>query len=194
MLGFCFAAPMAQADDLTLFGLKLNAPLTLPECHKTQYMRGHWEYDNIVVKQTCISTIVISSGAIDLSHAMILITFSPGENPSIARGSITGYVEKGNLVGVRLWTHGSITQDYDFQQLVDKFGLPAKKSITPMTNRFGAKIDIISADWDKAPLTVEFSASDGTIDRGVIEILLPEAKVIVKERQARLNALIGKPL
>lgn len=182
------------SQELTIFGLAVGAPIQLPECPKYEFL-GRIEYRSVVVDPTCISVWPATKSAIDLTHGTIFISFPIREQPSIASGEINGYVEQGKLVGLRIFTRGIKLQHYDLEQLIEKFGPPTSKSTISARNRLGATFDVLTATWKLADLSVAFFASDGSsLDRGIIEILTPAARIIVKEREEKLSKLLGKKL
>ena len=170
-------APCAQAKDpLTILGIPLGQPFTVPACATNP--DGSPDFS-----RTCWTPLYDQADMKNLWY---------NGDPVIGHG-IIAHVHDGILTTLTFETQGIKNEDYVMGKLVEKFGKPNHFVKEPMQNGFGAQFYVYRAEWDNASVYVKYDADadDGTPDSGWI--IIETAQWHSKEEAARAQYLKDHP-
>lgn len=169
----------AHATDMSVFGVELGKPITLPECPYKQLSDGMKLYD-VMPKLTCVHDPHPLQG---YGQPPRELSFGRDEVPAIVK-NWTAFLlqdENGNVIGFHFLTRGIETQDAVLAQLKAKYGAPSKIEPRSIRTAVGGPFDTFDAQWTLPDLVVEFQATNGRIDRGDVTVDLPAAAALRKQ-------------
>jgi len=102
-------------------------------------------------------------------------------------------VDGNALVGVIVPTDGVKSQDAAEQSLSARYGKPFRKEMVDMKDKGGNAVKTIHAGWMHRPLTVELYAIPEDPSEGTIELLLPQARALMANRDAEVAKSLAPP-
>ncbi len=141
----------AQQAPETVFGLELNAPISIPECQFDRSSRTYFPEAGSCYKRDQVRNnrgkLVDAEGP--LGDERVEIYFAHRNRPAIVSGfKIWGVLRGGRLVSVGTRTGGIGTQAQDLAQLKEKYGEPTRFEPLSLQNGAGAKFEGLLAEWE----------------------------------------------
>jgi hypothetical protein len=138
-----------QAPE-TVFGLELNAPVSIPECQLNRGSRTYFPEAGSCYKRDQVRNsrgkLVDAEGP--LGDERVEIYFAHRNRPAIVSGyKIWGVLKGGRLLSVGTRTGGISTQSQDLAQLKEKYGEPTRFESQSLQNGAGAKFEGFLAEW-----------------------------------------------
>ncbi|ELA00337.1 hypothetical protein D769_06249 [Cupriavidus sp. HMR-1] len=106
---------------------------------------------------------------------------------------LLAFVDGNALVGVMVPTDGIKSQDAAEQSLSARYGKPFRKEMVDMKDKAGNAVKTIHAGWMHRPLTVELYAIPEDPSEGTIELLLPQARALMANRDAAVAKSLAPP-
>ena len=97
------------------------------------------------------------------------------------------------LVGLIVPTDGIRSQDAAAQALNARYGKPFRQEMEDMKDKAGKSVKTIHAGWMRKPLTVELYAIPEDPAEGTIELLLPQARALMANRDAEVAKSLAPP-
>jgi hypothetical protein len=144
---------VAQAQQVpeTIFGLELNAPISIPECQLDKKSKTYIPAEGACYKRDQVrnkrGSLVDATGP--LGDERVLVYFAYKNSPAIMSGfNMRGVLRGGILVSVGTNTGGIRTQAQDFAQLQEKYGKPTRLEPQFLQNAMGAKYEGLVAEWE----------------------------------------------
>jgi hypothetical protein len=177
------ASVIAQTD-MTVFGLELGKPPSIPECEITKVGKKKYDY-GYKDKAACFvrldnadflsRPVMKDSASAPLGDETIAIRFP--QPPRISVGEVRGTVINGKLERLRITTGGGPSfADADMADLTKKYGEPSVLEQGTGMNLLGARIPTVRAIWEKSELTVTCrSVRPDDMEFGDLEIETPTA-------------------
>lgn len=171
-----------QTPPLTVFGIPLLVPFSMPECEfqmqekplHLQKQQGEKEPKYVLtspMNESCYERNKIGSTE-PLHEESVFIKFPIGKKPNLSKyDSLSARLLDNKVQRLWFWTLGLSSQKYDLGALIAKFGQPTEVTMPKVQNKMGATFETIEAAW-KLPndMTVVFRSVDGSIDRGQVVI------------------------
>jgi hypothetical protein len=148
----------ASAAEITVLGLKLGAPLTLPRCANRD-------------TKPCISSSDLAYRNAKQGEKVVHVD---NVNPPFAKYDPEVRLLAGKIEAVGIYTQGVSTQQAAYDALVEKFGNPLSVEQIPVQNAFGAQYKIIEATWQTVDVSVEFRGATDTLTMGWIFVQTPK--------------------
>ncbi|GJG97170.1 hypothetical protein [Cupriavidus pauculus] len=102
-------------------------------------------------------------------------------------------VDGNALVGVIVPTDGIRSQDAAAQSLNARYGKPFRQEMVDMKDKAGKGVKSIHAGWMRKPLTVELYSIPEDPAEGTIEMLLPQARALMANRDAEVAKSLAPP-
>lgn len=99
---------------------------------------------------------------------------------------VLAFVDRNALVGLVVPTAGANSQQAAVDSLNVLFGKPFRQEQEEMRDKAGKTVKTIHAGWMKRPLTVELYAMPEDPATGTIEMLLPQARELMAEKDAEV--------
>lgn len=165
----------ASAGTITVFGIPLGEPLSLPQCAQEL---------PISVSATCWT---YDAPTVDSSLRTLHFP-----NPPVWASEVSAIVDSGVVAFVTIQTGGVSNQDDVMAELRSKFGEPTKFQKIEAQNRMGARYIVDRAVWDSPQYFVRFDADgsdggthDGNIDEGWVSIATQSAHQRENERHEK---------
>lgn len=169
-------ASAGNADALApiLSRLEIGSPLPqLPDC------ADHRTADGRDVTAMCVE--LVGDGT------MRQIGVPRDKRPVFMDGPrLIAFVDGNALVGVIVPTDGIRSQDAALQSLNARYGKPFRQEQEDMRDKAGKPVKTIHAGWMKRPLTIELYAIPDDPSEGTIELLLPQARKLMANRDAEV--------
>ncbi|MBB1632871.1 hypothetical protein [Cupriavidus sp. UME77] len=164
------AAPKdGVADKLApmLGSLEIGSPLpTLPDCADKRTPDGR------DVTALCVE--VRGDGV------MRQVGVPRDKRPAFMDGPhVVAFVDGNALVGVIVPTDGVRSEKDAVDSLTARYGKPFRSEQVKMKDKAGQPVTSVHAGWMKKPLTVELYAIPEDPNTGTIELLLPQARVLM---------------
>lgn len=141
----------AQQTPDTIFGMELNAPISIPECQYDRKSRTYFPAEGSCYKRDQIRN---QKGKLvdaedPLSNERLEIYFAHKSRPAIVAGSsIWATTKGGELASVGTRTGGIDTQAQNLAQLEEKFGKPTRVERPSLQNVMGATYEGLVAEWE----------------------------------------------
>jgi hypothetical protein len=157
----CFVASAALAAPagpvpISLYGVRLGAPLSLPECPLSEQQE--------MCYQRLDTLTPVSSG-----HHEVSVYFASGGMPSISSSRrFTVTLMDGAVEQITISTRGLSAQSEAMLQLSQKFGKPTLADVSKVQNNFGAQYEKVTAVWRIGPDWVRFFGMSDRLDEGII--------------------------
>jgi hypothetical protein len=160
-------AAVTGSPDMTVFGIALGQPLTIPECKRN----NQGGYEMFHIKTMCAlrkdASKVFDGTDID-------IWFPSDKAPDIVREEhFTVWVLQGKVEGVLFATSGVDDQKQVLAQLITKYGNPHELKKRILQNAFGAQYEGYNASWSFPDLYISFTSPTSDIRWGGVEIATP---------------------
>lgn len=161
--------------------LEIGSPLpALPDC------ADHRTSDGKDVTAYCVE--VRGDGA------MRQVGVPRNKRPTFMDGPhLVALVDGNALVGVIVPTDGVRSQDAAAQALDARYGKPFRQESVEMKDKAGKPLKTIHAGWMRRPLTVELYAIPENPNEGTIELLLPQARALMANRDAEVAKALAPP-
>lgn len=130
------------AEPTTVFGLRMGAPLDIPECDKQGYMyqkpaigscQGAFQGEESRDSQMAVSRYVVA--------------FAEAQQPAIVVGNLLATTLEGKLTSIEFSTAGPVAAPFVMDALREKFGAESKSEKYRLTNRLGISTEHLSAEW-----------------------------------------------
>ncbi|BDB25649.1 hypothetical protein CTP10_R30310 [Cupriavidus sp. P-10] len=99
---------------------------------------------------------------------------------------VLAFVDRNALVGLVVPTAGANSQQAAVDSLNLLYGKPFRQEQEEMRDKAGKTVKTIHAGWMKRPLTVELYAMPEDPATGTIEMLLPQARELMAEKDAEV--------
>ena len=143
-------AAAQQAPD-TVFGMELNAPISIPECQLDRSSRTYFPAAGSCYKRDQVRNsrgkFVDAEGPLGDERAEIYFAFK--NKPAIVSGyKVWAVLRGGKLASVGTRTGGIGTQAQDLAQLEEKYGKPTRLEPQSLQNGAGAKFEGLVAEWE----------------------------------------------
>ncbi len=106
---------------------------------------------------------------------------------------LVALVDGNALVGLIVPTDGIRSQDAAAQALNARYGKPFRQEMVDMKDKAGKGVKTIHAGWMRKPLTVELYAIPENPSEGTIELLLPQARALMANRDAEVEKSLAPP-
>ncbi|RZT32397.1 hypothetical protein [Cupriavidus agavae] len=106
---------------------------------------------------------------------------------------LVAFVDGNALVGLIVPTDGIRSQDAAAQSLSARYGKPFRQESEDMKDKSGRPFKSIHAGWMRKPLTVELYTIPDTPSEGTIELLLPQARALMANRDAEVAKSLAPP-
>jgi hypothetical protein len=185
----CMSAT-ATAADLSIFGLQISRPFTLPECSFKKISKSlNFYNENDQIQGACYRQFSDSDcgKGINPSEATVYIRWPRGHEPELVSGyDLRVSVINGNLERVVFSTLGAISQQRDMDALAEKFGQPKTTAKPIVQNVYGATSQAISAEWRIDDVVVLFDSTQNALGKGSVSI---ETDKSISARNAYIESL-----
>jgi len=180
------AAPVAIPDGKDQFStmldtLEIGSPLPqLPDC------ADHRTPDGRDVTAYCVE--------LRGDGVMRQVGVPRDKRPVFMDGPRLVAIVDGNaLVGMIVPTDGIRSQDAAAQALNARYGKPFRQEAEEMKDKAGKSVKTIHAGWMRKPLTVELYTIPDATNEGTIELLLPQARALMANRDAEVAKSLAPP-
>lgn len=167
MIAILIAASVASAP-VSVFGIDLGAPLSVPECQGGQPAVGRFAFYLRNYKNPsgtpCYKRLSAQGNNMPPVNETVHVQFPSGERLAAMNYDNIVVVQllEGKVAFARFNTRGTVFQDDDLATFTAKFGKPAILESLPLQNGFGAKTTAISAGWKVRPgITAAFTSFSG---------------------------------
>lgn len=109
------------------------------------------------------------------------------KRPAFMDGThVVAFIDGNALVGVIVPTAGDNSQQSALDSLNAMFGKPFRQEQVDMRDKAGNTVKTVHAGWMKKPLTVELYAMPEDPSTGTIELLLPQARVLMADKDVEV--------
>lgn len=116
------------------------------------------------------------------------------KRPAFMDGArLVAFVDGNALVGVIVPTDGIRSQDAAVQSLTARYGKPFRQEQEDMKDKAGQPVKAIHAGWMRRPLTVELYAIPENPNEGTVELMLPQARALMANRDAEVDKALAPP-
>ncbi|EYS93256.1 signal peptide protein [Cupriavidus sp. SK-4] len=110
------------------------------------------------------------------------------QRPSFMDGPfVLAFVDRNALVGLVVPTAGANSQQAAADSVSALYGKPFRQEQVDMPDKAGKSIKTLHAGWMHKPLTVELYAMPEDPNTGTIEMLLPQARVLMADKDAEVD-------
>ncbi|AGW92113.1 MULTISPECIES: hypothetical protein [Cupriavidus] len=100
---------------------------------------------------------------------------------------VVAFVDRNALVGLIVPTAGANSQQAAADSVTALYGKPFRQEQVDMRDKGGKTVKTLHAGWMQKPLTVELYAMPEDPNTGTIEMLLPQARVLMAEKDAEID-------
>ncbi|MDT4874024.1 hypothetical protein FQZ97_1093000 [compost metagenome] len=104
---------------------------------------------------------------------------------------MVAFVDRNALVGLVVPTAGANSQQAAVDSISALYGKPFRQEQEEMRDKAGKTVKTIHAGWMKRPLTVELYAMPEDPATGTIEMLLPQARALMAEKDAEVDGKLN---
>lgn len=193
-----FSTNTVIANERTILGLELGAPLNLPECEfklvKSYMPKNEGEtyksYKGYGETETCITDAKESIGYLEPVKRVYL---AKKDMPDYLYSSGLDILEsEGNLVEVSVITLGLEFQDAMLARLTEKYGKPSSISNKSVQNRMGASFAVVDATWKTKGVLVRYEGVYDKLERGILTVSLPAAATIKRAWELKKRSVEPK--
>ena len=134
------AASKSSATHTSIFGIKLGAPLALPDCPVNSYNL----VDESAIKELCVEP----ASAANIEESSRNVYFIPGDSPDYLKYNHLDLTIRDGLVQkISVFTNGLNDQDEVLAELTKKFGRPTTLKSEAESNLMGATFQAVTANW-----------------------------------------------
>jgi len=99
---------------------------------------------------------------------------------------VVAFVDRSALVGLIVPTDGIRSEQAAVDSLTARYGKPFRAEQVDMKDRAGKPVKSVHAGWNKRPLTVELYAIPEDPNTGTVELLLPQARLLMANQDAAM--------
>ena len=210
------ATPVKRsAPDTRVFGLKLGAVPSVPECHRDskELGPGRYQYSGTAYQDEDGKWVFYIVGRCYENHETYFgpspkpdnygegrtmgpvrngdITFrfpiTGQDSAAFGRDKIRGDIIDGKLEYLFIETSGAEDEMGVLRLLVNKYGRPSSSLTTHLQNGFGAKYEGLEAHWILTNLIVDFYGIGGKVDEGHVSIYTPKYRAAKKVKENNLG-------
>ncbi len=100
---------------------------------------------------------------------------------------LVAFVDRNALVGLIVPTDGVRSQQAALDSLTARYGKPFRQEQEAMRDKADKTVQGIHAAWMRRPLTVELYVIPDDPNTGTIELLLPQARALMAEKDAEMS-------
>ena len=182
------AANGASSEPVTIYGIKMLMPISIPECAafadpvkwRKKYRTAAYPYAPPTTSTCYRRGDRSKSGTSEpLAFDTLELQFLKGREPALGYGVNTLVID-GKVHAIKWSTRGVAQQELVFASLKDKFGVPAAFALETKQNGFGAEYKSIRASWKPAEtVTVVFEGVGGQVNQGSVAVMSDLARVRV---------------
>ncbi|WP_454736729.1 hypothetical protein [Cupriavidus necator] len=110
------------------------------------------------------------------------------KRPAFMDGSfVVAFVDRNALVGLIVPTAGANSQQAAADSVSALYGKPFRQEQVDMPGKGGKTVKTLHAGWMQKPLTVELYAMPEDPTTGTIEMLLPQARALMADKDAEID-------
>lgn len=110
------------------------------------------------------------------------------QRPAFMDGSyVVAFVDRNALVGLMVPTAGANSQQAAADSISALYGKPFRQEQEDMRDKAGKTVKTLHAGWMHKPLTVELYAIPEDPNTGTIEMLLPQARALMADKDAEVD-------
>ncbi|WP_455284482.1 hypothetical protein [Cupriavidus necator] len=110
------------------------------------------------------------------------------KRPAFMDGSfVVAFVDRNALVGLIVPTAGANSQQAAADSVSALYGKPFRQEQVDMPAKGGKTVKTLHAGWMQKPLTVELYAMPEDPTTGTIEMLLPQARALMADKDAEID-------
>ncbi|SOY51636.1 hypothetical protein [Cupriavidus taiwanensis] len=100
---------------------------------------------------------------------------------------VVAFVDRNALVGLVVPTAGANSQQAAADSISVLYGKPFRQEQVDMPDKGGKTVKTLHAGWTRKPLTVELYAMPEDPNTGTIEMLLPQARALMADKDAEVD-------
>ncbi|SPD65935.1 conserved exported protein of unknown function [Cupriavidus taiwanensis] len=100
---------------------------------------------------------------------------------------VVAFVDRNALVGLVVPTAGANSQQAAADSISALYGKPFRQEQEDMRDKAGKTVKTLHAGWMQRPLTVELYAMPEDPSTGTIEMLLPQARALMADKDAEVD-------
>lgn len=192
-LSAVFAGAASAAEPISVFGLQIGKPFAVPECPFKKVSKTLNSYE-FFTSYVCFQRTPGINGSeagkgIDSAEDYVNIVWPRGSEPQVARyNSLSVQVIAGNLERVSFGTMGVESQARDMAMLTEKFGSPTSGGESTAQNGYGAKMQVIRAEWKIGEVSVYYDSASSTFNSGSVRIQTIKGAAASQAMLDKLNA------
>lgn len=186
----------AEADPMTIFGIKMLADVSVSECPaftdpvkwRKKFKTTAYPYGPPLSDICYRRGDRLKSGTNDpLVFETLEIQFPAGSEPANAYG-VDALAIDGKVHAIKWFTRGLAAQPIALASLKEKFGEPASSTVEPKQNGYGAKYDSVRASWSLPQnVTVVFEGIGATVNQGSVAVMTETARARIADAQAKAD-------
>lgn len=151
VLSVLISGTAVAAEPITVFGLRMGAPLDIPECEKQGYT---YKKPALGSCQGAFQGEEPKGG--QETARKYLVAFSEPQQPAIVAGNLMATTLDGKLVSIEFSTAGPVAAPFVMDALREKFGADSKSEKYRLTNRLGISTEHLSAEWSTKYVTASY--------------------------------------
>ncbi|PZX21558.1 conserved hypothetical protein; putative exported protein [Cupriavidus phytorum] len=106
---------------------------------------------------------------------------------------VVAFVDRNALVGLMVPTAGANSQQAAADSISALYGKPFRQEQEDMRDKVGKTVKTLHAGWMHKPLTVELYAMPEDPNTGTIEMLLPQARALMADKDAEVDKQLNPP-
>ncbi|MCO4864009.1 hypothetical protein MKD38_20220 [Cupriavidus sp. WGlv3] len=106
---------------------------------------------------------------------------------------VVAFVDRNALVGLVVPTAGANSQQAAADSISALYGKPFRQEQEDMRDKAGKTVKTLHAGWMHKPLTVELYAMPEDPSTGTIEMLLPQARALMADKDAEVDKQLNPP-
>ncbi|PVY69091.1 hypothetical protein C7414_12145 [Cupriavidus alkaliphilus] len=106
---------------------------------------------------------------------------------------VVAFVDRNALVGLMVPTAGANSQQAAADSISALYGKPFRQEQEDMPDKAGKTVKTLHAGWIHRPLTVELYAMPEDPNTGTIEMLLPQARALMADKDAEVDKQLNPP-
>ncbi|SOZ14383.1 conserved hypothetical protein; putative exported protein [Cupriavidus taiwanensis] len=106
---------------------------------------------------------------------------------------VVAFVDRNALVGLMVPTAGANSQQAAADSISALYGKPFRQEQEDMRDKAGKTVKTLHAGWMHKPLTVELYAMPEDPNTGTIEMLLPQARALMADKDAEVDKQLNPP-